>query len=50
MPETYIKHAEDAEALAKKAETDHERGMYLEIARTWRELARVKQRKRERPS
>ena len=49
MPETYIRNAEEAEALSRKAENEQERAMYLEIARTWRKLAEVKRKKQGTP-
>jgi hypothetical protein len=36
----YLKFAEECEALAEQAKTERHRAILMEMARTWRELAR----------
>jgi hypothetical protein len=43
--QTYLRHAEECEALARKATSQEQREMILRMAETWRSLAARRQKK-----
>ena len=45
MVRDYLRHADECDALAKKAISSEQRQMILEMAQTWRMLAKQREKK-----